>query len=386
MGYQHGSLLKEQVQQNYRAIQNFAYMKGITYDELLEIWNIMKDYVSENYLNEMQGLADGAGLSFEEINTINMVPTKLGTKLFQCSGISAWGPATENGMLIHARSYDYPLWMKDPISGRYIQENQAIMIRKPDNGYASFAPTIIGLFGGGGFNENGLGIGLLYSWSDDQTIQGNPIRFRILNVLDKASSVQEAIDILCLNKTLGYNSIISDAKNKIGYAIEMTKNFTYVGTWNNDVEANHPFWKIDHVVRRTNVFINKSTAATQRTIFDSSRLLLFLIGRSDYYPMYVHYRALSRAIESRWGNLNINNSINVFRDAYSGNNDLIIFLTHKILPIKILSRYYGYLESVNQWVSTPENGDIKISFASAHKNAWENEIHSFNFYDLLGQN
>ena len=52
MGYQHGFLLKEQVNQNYRAVMNFAEQKGVTVDELVRIWNIMKNYIPQEYLDE----------------------------------------------------------------------------------------------------------------------------------------------------------------------------------------------------------------------------------------------------------------------------------------------------------------------------------------------
>ena len=383
MGYQHGSLLKEQVRQNYRAIMHFAEQKNVSIDKLVDIWNIMKNYIPQEYLDETQGIADGSDLPSDYINTANMLQIVIGTKLYACSGFSIWGASTVDGNLIHGRSFDYPSWIQDPITGKYVQENQILLIRKPDNGYASMAPSLAGLYGGGGINENGVVFGSLGSWSNDYTYYGTPMRIIVPMLLDKATNAEEAINILLSNRTIGYNAIISDANKNIGFVVEQTKNKTYVGTWNNSVESNYPFYSIKDVVRRSNLFINPSTALTQRQIYNPSSLLLMLLGLNDYYPMFIQYEALSRGIEKRYGNLDLNSSMDVLREAYSGHNHIIILFLHKINLLDETAKHYGYLEAINQWVLYPKTGDMLISFADANKRAWENPVHYFNFYDLL---
>ena len=383
MGYQHGNLLKEQVKQNYRAIMHFAEQKNVSIDELVDIWNIMKNYIPQEYLDETQGLADGSDLPIDYINIANMLQIVIGTKLYACSGFSIWGSSTIDGNIIHGRSFDYPRWIQDPITGKYVQENQILLIRKPDNRYASMTPSLAGLYGGGGINENGVVFGSLGSWSNDYSYYGTPMRIIIPMLLDKATNAEEAINILILNRTIGYNAIISDAKKNIGFVVEQTRNITYIGTWNNSVESNYPFYSIKDVVRRSNLFINTSTALTQRQIYNPSSLLLMLLGLNDYYPMFIQYEALSRGIEKRYGNLDLNSSMDVLREVYSGHNHLIILFLHKINPIDEIAKHYGYLEAINQWVLSPKTGDMLISFADANKRAWENPVHYFNFYDLL---
>lgn len=383
MGYQHGTLLKEQVKQNYRAIMHFAEQKGVSVDELVRIWNIMKNYIPEEYLDETQGLADGSNLTFDYINIANMLQIVIGTKLYACSGFSIWGASTIDGNLIHGRSFDYPRWIQDPITGKYVQENQILLVRKPDNGYASMAPSLAGLYGGGGINENGVVFGSLGSWSNDYSYYGTPMRIIVPMLLDKATNAEEAINILLSNRTIGYNAIISDANKNIGFVVELTKNITYVGTWNNSVESNYPFYSIKDVVRRSNLFINPDTAITQRQIYNPSSLLLMLLGLNDYYPMFIQYEALSRKIEKLYGNLDLNSSMDILREAYSGHNHFIILLLHKINLLEETAKHYGYLEAINQWVIHPKTGDMLISFADANKRAWENPVHYINVYDLL---
>ncbi len=383
MGYQHGSLLKEKVNQNYRAIMHFAEQKGVTIDELESIWDIMKNYIPQDYFNETQGLADGSNLSFHYINIANMLQVIIGSELYDCSGFSLWGSATSDGEIIHGRSFDYPSWIQDPITGRYTKENQILLVRNPDDGYASLTPCFAGLYGGGGINEKGVIFGLLSSWSNDRSYHGTTMRIIVPMLLDKSENAEEAIKFLLSNRTLGYNGIVSDANNNIGYAVEQTKNLTYVGTWNNSVESNPPFYSIKDVVRRTNLFINPSLASTQRQIYNPSSLLLMLLGLNNYYPMFIQYKALSSGIEKRYGELDLNSSMDVLRETYSGFNNLIIFLLHKINFLEESAKFYGYLEAINQWVINPKTGDMLISFADVNNRAWENPVHYFNLNNLI---
>jgi len=64
MGFQHGLLLKEEVKENLRAFLNYS---NVSFDDLLNIWNIMKNYIPQDYIDEIQGIADGAEVNFEKL-------------------------------------------------------------------------------------------------------------------------------------------------------------------------------------------------------------------------------------------------------------------------------------------------------------------------------
>ncbi|MDG6229768.1 MAG: hypothetical protein QCH96_07365, partial [Candidatus Thermoplasmatota archaeon] len=109
MGYQHGFFLREKVQENLRAFLDYSWYP---YDELLVIWNQMKPFVPKEYLDEMQGLADGADVEVDDIAAAYMVIVV--GDLGGCFGISTWGDATRDGELIHTRSFDQPMDIQDP--------------------------------------------------------------------------------------------------------------------------------------------------------------------------------------------------------------------------------------------------------------------------------
>ena len=380
MGYQYGFLLKEEILENSRAVISFLEQVGFFYSDLLDVWNVMKDYVPLEIIKEMNGMANGSEISFEQISAINMLGPIYHD--ITCCGSAAWGPATSDGNLYHMRSYDASLNIRDPISGKYLQENQILIVRKPNNGYASLYPSIacdIGIVGG--INENSIGIGYKLSWSpEDKTFHGTPKEFRMKMILDHASTVEEAIDIINANKTKGANFIISDGKIPIGFVVEQSANLSYVGTWNNTVESNRPFWRIDHVVRRTNCFVDHTLASVQRHHYSPRSFLLWLLWKVDFleennlFPHWKHYWVLSKDIEKHWGDLNLNNTMSILRTVYSGKTDI---------SWAILTKIFEFFRPMHQWVACPETGDIVISFASADRAAHENPAYYFNMYELL---
>ena len=109
-------------------------------------------------MQELKGLADGSGQSLEDVVVFCI---GFATFLFEeeCLELSAWGPATVHDSLIHLRSYDIPLDCQDPETGRYIQQNQIIIVRKPELGYHSLYPSFAGdIFCKGGINNQGLAV------------------------------------------------------------------------------------------------------------------------------------------------------------------------------------------------------------------------------------
>ena len=375
MGYQHGVLLKEEIQQNLRAFINYS---DISYEKLVETWYVMQDYVPQQYIEEYQGIADGADVPFNDVVAGYMT---IVWSDMACFGISAWGPATKNGKLYHTRSLDQPMIIKDPVSGKYAHENSVLVIRKPENGYASLCPAVAGgTHFGGGINEKGIALGMQVCWSKDQTINGTPAKIRTQMVLDHASSSEEAIDFLTTNKTLGWNFVLSDANVPIGYAVETSANLSYVGTFNDPVESKEPFWAIDHVIRRTNFFIDPDLVSYQRDEYNPSTILSLikaLFGIEFFFAIWKSYQVMSKHIENNLGNMDINTTMDMFRTGYSGRTSLIFYIIIR------LAAGTSFTRSWNLWVADPISGDMAVCFASRDNVAYKNPVHHFNLFSLL---
>jgi hypothetical protein len=376
MGYQHGFLLKNEINQNYRAIFNLD--NGEIYSYILNLWkNSIKNYVSNDYINEIKGIANGSENSFEDVVVFSI---GFATILFSqdCMEMSAWGPATVDGKLIHMRSYDIPLHCKDPESGRYIQENQIIIVRKPDNGYLSLYPSFAGdVFSKGGINEKGLAISCESSPCSDVTLNATWFSCRILMVLDNASTLDEATNIMTSSRTGSCNYIISDGNIPSSFIIEETANYSYVGTWDDPVESIPPFWEINNVIRRKNFYINPTLASTQR-YFYNPRIYFFIdpILNDDckWFTNWRFYRTLSLEIEYLWGNIDLNNSMDMLRSIYRGKTDFILNIFERLS--------LNPFSACCQWVAYPESGVIVISFANNSCQAQYNQLHYFNLYEL----
>jgi len=380
MGYQHGYLLKERIQRNILIYFNFYESKGTTYNDFHAIWNATKPYVPDQIIEEMQGIADGSGIPFETIAVSNIVPMK-----YHCALFSAYGPATSSGDLYFTRSLDYT-YIKDPVTGEE-WDTQMMIIREPEEGFVSMYPGFTGFaYCYGGINEKGISIAHATSYCNDETYNGTHLRFRMKEVLDHASTVQEAVQIMNANKTCGYNIIIADGKTNENVLIEQNANISYVGTWNQSDEANHPCWPIDHVIRRTNFYVNKTLAASQRPCFDPRNPINYLkilenIRSEEFRGLpsqfWFHYKALSQEIEKRWGFINLSDAMDLIRDVYNGKNNIMF----KINDIQWNIIHFGYY-SIHQWVACPKTGDMLISFATSDISAFKQPVMYFNLFEL----
>ena len=377
MGYQQGYLLKTEILENLRAF-NYYYENnfGATYNDFLDLWTIQKSYVSQNLVDFIQGTADGADVPFDSI-AITWVYDG-GIYMHRCSSFAVWGPATTNNELFFARSLDWFLDIKDPVTGKYIQENPVLIIANPEHGYSFMYPTFAGYVVEDGINEKGIAVSNMYSDSSDQTPYGTPMGVRLFETLYQSSNAKEATDIITTNETFGYNFLVCDGYAPVGYAIETTANSTYYGTWDTPTEATTPFWKIDHTVRRTNCFINTTLASYQRNPYNPKsivHLLKLKDGKPKWFFTWLHYKSLSKGIEKFLGNIDLNTTMEIIRSVYSLHYDRI-WTFYNIL-------FIDPLKTAWQFATCPKTGDFLISYANVEKTAWKCPVNYFNFFSLL---
>ncbi len=227
LGYQHGALLKERVRSNLdnilkrdesvkiASVGPFDVKAGAV---IRTIVGIQKPYVPTYYTDEMQGLADGAGLTLDEVQVANFLP-----ELFHCSGFAVMNSATADGTLYHGRVLDYAIdWG--------LQDHAVVMIVEPDQGipfvnvsYAGFIGSVTGMnarhisigeMGGGG-------VGL---WN------GMPMALLVREVLTRAESLDEALAIYEKTpRTCQYFYVVADGNTNQAVGMEAShETFTVV--------------------------------------------------------------------------------------------------------------------------------------------------------------
>jgi hypothetical protein len=370
MGLQLGSLLQDEFSINFRAFHSYYNDIGIPKMNLVELWEKQESYVPVEVKDYIQGCADSLNLSFYDIACIWVAEGAAYTH--HCSSYAAWGNATYTGELVHARSLEFPLTIKDPLTGSMIQDHPVIVIADPDDYYAFTYPTYAGYVIEDGMNEVGIAISNMWSDNNDQTNFGEPMGIRIFEALYKAGTADEAIDILTSKRTYGYNFIVSDAKIPIGYAVETTAGKFYAGTWNDPSEQIAPFWSIEDVVRRSNCFLNPSLALEQRPIYNPNHFLYWIgliLKGEPWASVWSHYKALSLGLEESWGKIDLINSITLIRSVYHGGYD----------PIwEFLLTFREEWTTWWQWVAKPKTGQFYISFADGETSAHWTPVLSFD--------
>ncbi|MBS0605069.1 MAG: hypothetical protein JSS60_08575 [Verrucomicrobia bacterium] len=211
-GYQHGSLLKEQIQRNISTYidQPKSPIPGRVEDFSRNI-SLLMSFVPDHFKQEMKGMSDGSGIPLQKIIVLNLFP-----EMFHCSGITVAGSASKNGELYHVRVLDYSV-------GKNLQSTAVLQVVEPDQGspflnvsYAGFIGTITGMnlekiaIG----EIGGLGYG---SWA------GVPMAFLLRDILQNATSLEEAKAILASTpRTCEYYYVFSDGKTRESIGVYTT--------------------------------------------------------------------------------------------------------------------------------------------------------------------
>lgn len=220
MGYQHGVLMRDHIRQNMDTLlrvkgeQTIAEFGGLKLKPrgLIEmIIEIQKPFVPETYLQEIDGLAAGAGLPSEDIRVANFIP-----ELFHCSGFAIGGAATADGTLYHGRVLDYGVdWG--------LQDHAVIIVAEPVDGipfvnisYAGFIGSVTGM------NARGISIGEMGGGGVGHW-QGVPMAQLVRQVIETTETLDEAIAVFTDNpRTCEYYYVIADGNTGDSVGIAAT--------------------------------------------------------------------------------------------------------------------------------------------------------------------
>lgn len=108
IGFQHGRLLRDEMR---RLMDSVLCAVGLAYSVEKQAWfpdamrgafKRLRPHIPEEYLEELKGLSDGAGVDYETVCLGNVFPA-----LFHCSGFALMGKATVGAKLLHGRVLDY---------------------------------------------------------------------------------------------------------------------------------------------------------------------------------------------------------------------------------------------------------------------------------------
>jgi len=378
MGYQHGTLLKEEALAARDAM--VATIKRSTWvpfwlaKRYVE-WAVadrQRPYIPQAFSEEMRGVADATGVSFDEIRLLHAY-----SYLSSCSVLAAWGRATASGKLLFVRSND-TFFVVDEEKGQSI--HGLIFVYEPTDGVPFTTVSWPGYVGASdGMNVQGIAVANMTNRSRYETSAGLPMIFRIKQALWKATSLDEARELIMARPFEGgYNFIVADAKIPSALVIEMDAATSYVGGWDGPAESNayvyrgsrYTYEPTPDLLLRTNHPLSTALIAHHSDPIDPGDDLDCRSGP--------RYRSLKTRFTQLYGQLTDTLAMEVlrgaYRDMYQGPGDGCFPTT------------------THQTIFTPHSGQFLVALsrgqaggkegaytASAYHQRW----HSFNLFDLL---
>ncbi len=217
IGYQHGKLLAKETR---RVADSVLYVAGLYYTVTKREWFLdvlrgalkrLEPHVPQEYLDEMQGLANGSEVPLEEVRLASVFP-----ELFHCSGFALFGKATAGGRLLHGRVLDYmtELGLQRDAVVFVVKKKDAIPFANV--GYAGFIGSVSGL------NAEQVAFGEM-GGKGDGLWDGTPMALLMRMGLERAKTLDDAVKLFReAKRTCEYYYVISDGKGPSAVGLKAT--------------------------------------------------------------------------------------------------------------------------------------------------------------------
>jgi len=207
MGYSYGQLMATEVKACMGRFLADA-QKGdprATNENLDQAWAAVRPYVRMRFVEEMKGLAAGAGISYDDLRRAHCI-SLVGD--YSCSGVAVWGPASANGHLYQIRNLD---WSTD----LGLQDHPVITVYFPKEGVPHANVAFAGMIGSHcGLNAEGIALtekGGTPSADYPFDLRGVPFFVMFRDILQDARSLEDARRIVTESRRhKKYHFVIGD--------------------------------------------------------------------------------------------------------------------------------------------------------------------------------
>jgi isopenicillin-N N-acyltransferase-like protein len=220
------------------------------------------------YVEELRGVADGAGLDFNDLLVLNCMEALTEDALHRgCTSLAAAPEMTADGSLLVGHNED---WLPEDFESVYLIHAQ------PDDEPAFLAITYGGLLPNIGFNQHGIAQCCDSVYPNDARV-GVPRIFvsrAVLAAMTPAGAIQAALN---RRRAAGYNHLIAHVSGEI-YNVEVSaREFELI-------------YAMDGLLAHTNHYLSRPMRAIER---DSDELI----------PSRVRYNRVMRLLHSQQGQI-----------------------------------------------------------------------------------
>jgi isopenicillin-N N-acyltransferase-like protein len=217
MGYSYGSLMRSEVascMDRYLAAAKAEDAARYSDQALDAAWATVEPYVDSRFIQEMHGVADGAGVSYDFIKRAHSI-SLLGD--YSCSGVALWGAASADGHLYQIRNLDYT-------TDAGLQDYPVIVVYIPKTGIAHANPAFAGFVGGiAGMNAKGIALtekGATPGSDYPFDLDGIPFFVMFRDILQDAATLDDALAIVTnADRIKKYYYVIGDGRRRAGVKI-----------------------------------------------------------------------------------------------------------------------------------------------------------------------
>jgi len=183
LGQAHGQILSAQIASLKKTYIQPLLSQGYAENVVHALSLGMEKFLSPQFRQELQCLAQGAGLSFHDVLIFHTFLDI--SKLMRCSTF-VLAPAIAQGRLIFGRNLDFPTFN---VAHLY----SLVIVYHPDEGNTFLSVTWPGIAGVlSGMNEAGLALAAMEVYQEETSLEGEPYVLLFRRILQTCSNISQA--------------------------------------------------------------------------------------------------------------------------------------------------------------------------------------------------
>ena len=238
MGRSMGVLLKNEVRDcmgGFLAAVRNQDAKMFADDKLDAAWEAIAPHTDPRFIEELRGLAEGAGIPLYILRRTHMIPV---VSPWACSCLAVWGGMSQTGGLYQIRNLDF-------ITGAGLQDYPVIVVYLPDKGIAHACTTFAGYIGANsGMNAKGICLSEKGNSPADgypYDLNGSHFSSLFRRLLYDARSLEDVEDILRETRWFkSYYFIIGSAEGRDAIKVKVDAPRYYTWSANSPTDESHP--------------------------------------------------------------------------------------------------------------------------------------------------